>query len=87
MSDRTKIMVVAVSQTLAARIAAELNADLTAIGIDIAIRQDPTGFDIEPEPYQEARLDRLYRSKPWLQTHPTSPKPTKNRSIKNGKRK
>ena len=84
MSDRTKIMVVAVSQTLAARIAAELNADLTAIDIDIASRQDPTGFDIEPEPYQEARL---YRSKPWLQTHPTSPKPTKNRSIKNGKRK
>lgn len=84
MSDRTKIMVAGVSQVLAARIAAELNADLAVIGIES--RPDQTGFDFDfaDEPCTQGPV---YRSKPWVQTHPTSPKRSKNSPMKKGKRK
>ena len=76
MSDHMKIMVI--GQVLAARIAAELKDDCEVIGFDLSRGYDETVICMSvPETYPDVPE---YHSKPWVQTHPISPKPTKNRT-------
>ena len=79
---RKALIIAGVTQSLTAGL---VDAAEVEVGIDLSSRPTETGYwPLDADPAQEAPETRL---KPWQQTHPTSPKPSRNRPMKKGKRK